>query len=90
VQQKEVGLAPVAVPVGVPVPAVTVQLPAFASIGVEARVTGDGPVKATHALGALSEPPMQLVMAGEPMVHCAPVGAPHWHAEQVRGSLTPA
>jgi hypothetical protein len=78
----------VATPDGAPPPAVTAQLPAFVRVGVVARTTGDGPVKATHVLGALSEPPTQLVMAGEPMVHCAPVGAPHKHAEQVRSSST--
>jgi hypothetical protein len=77
-------------PVGAPPPAVTAQVPALVSVGVEARVTGDGPAKAAHALGALSEPPMQLVMAGEAMVHCAPVGAPQRHAEQVRSSSTAA
>jgi hypothetical protein len=89
-QQKEVAPVPEATPLGPP--PLGVQAPAAASVmfAVGASSTGSGPVKATHALGAFSEPPMQLLMAGAPIVHSAPAGAPHVHAEHPRWSAIPA
>jgi hypothetical protein len=88
VQQNEVPPDGMADPDGCPPPAVTEQVPAVVSVGGDASLTGSGPVKATQVLGASSEPPMQFVMAGAPMVHAAPTGGSHAHAEQPRVSST--
>jgi hypothetical protein len=93
VQQKDVAPVGLASPWGWPPPGVTAHVPAVVSVGDAASLTGSGAVKAAHALGASREPPPAIqptVMAGEAMVHCAPVGAPQAHAEQPRSSSTEA
>ena len=78
------GPVAVALPAGAPPPE-TEQLPGEESVGVLASLKVSGLASAAQAFGAsrvvLS---MQLVMAGVPIVHVAPVGPEHSQAEQAR------